>query len=193
MALQSRALRRRCEERSSTEVISAVAVRGGLRALHVAAAPGSWRDVTSDGRARSPRSRALRHAAICEEYRPSRRRSAPTSELMIPGPRNVGKPRLLILYRTGMFDDAIDGDGAPLHITPFFRTDLAAPWAAKGRSTWLKTRGRTFSPDLQLAYERAKLSWWRARGKVGVPDDVEEMHESVTACTLSSRPVFSAG
>ena len=40
--------------------------------------------------------------------------------------------------------------------------------------------GQRFSPDvrtcrrdLQLAYERAKLSSWRARRKVGVPDDVE--------------------
>lgn len=37
-----------------------------------------------------------------------------------------------ILYPTGMFDDTIDGNGAPMHITPFFRTDLAAPWGSEG-------------------------------------------------------------
>lgn len=36
------------------------------------------------------------------------------------------------LYPTGMFDDAVDGNGAPMHITPFFRTDLAAPWGSEG-------------------------------------------------------------
>jgi hypothetical protein len=35
-------------------------------------------------------------------------------------------------YPVGMFDDAIDGNGAPMHITPFFRTDLAAPWGSDG-------------------------------------------------------------
>ncbi len=36
------------------------------------------------------------------------------------------------LYPVGMFDDAPDGDGAPMHITPFFRPDLAAPWGSEG-------------------------------------------------------------
>ena len=36
------------------------------------------------------------------------------------------------LYPTGMFDDATDGNGAPMHITPFFRQDLAAPWGSEG-------------------------------------------------------------
>ena len=36
------------------------------------------------------------------------------------------------LYPIGMFDDAPDGNGAPMHITPFFRTDLAAPWGSEG-------------------------------------------------------------
>lgn len=36
------------------------------------------------------------------------------------------------LYPVGMFDDAPDGNGAPMHITPFFRTDLAAPWGSDG-------------------------------------------------------------
>ena len=37
-----------------------------------------------------------------------------------------------VLYPIGMFDDAADGNGAPMHITPFFRTDLAAPWGSDG-------------------------------------------------------------
>ena len=36
------------------------------------------------------------------------------------------------LYPTGMFDDSPDGNGAPMHIAPFFRTDLAAPWGSEG-------------------------------------------------------------
>jgi len=37
-----------------------------------------------------------------------------------------------ILYPVGMFDDAPDGDGAPMHTTPLFRADLAAPWGSEG-------------------------------------------------------------
>ncbi len=37
-----------------------------------------------------------------------------------------------VLYPVGMFDDAIDGNGAPMHITPMFRTDLAAPEGSDG-------------------------------------------------------------
>ncbi len=42
------------------------------------------------------------------------------------------------LYPVGMFDDAVDGNGAPMHITPFFRTDLAAPWGSEGSITLLQ-------------------------------------------------------
>ena len=35
-------------------------------------------------------------------------------------------------YPIGMFDDAPDGNGAPMHITPMFRADLAAPWGSEG-------------------------------------------------------------
>ena len=35
------------------------------------------------------------------------------------------------LYPIGMFDDAPDGNGAPMHITPFFRADLGAPWGSE--------------------------------------------------------------
>ncbi len=43
-----------------------------------------------------------------------------------------------VLYPVGMFDDAVDGNGAPMHITPFFRTDLAAPWGSEGSITLLQ-------------------------------------------------------
>ena len=43
-----------------------------------------------------------------------------------------------VLYPVGMFDDAIDGNGAPMHITPFFRSDLAAPWGSEGSITMLQ-------------------------------------------------------
>ncbi|HYP89545.1 MAG TPA: hypothetical protein VEQ59_15360 [Polyangiaceae bacterium] len=36
------------------------------------------------------------------------------------------------LYPIGTFDDAVDGNGAPMHITPMFRADLAAPWGSEG-------------------------------------------------------------
>ena len=35
-------------------------------------------------------------------------------------------------YPIGMFDDAFDGNGAPMHITPMFRADLSAPWGSEG-------------------------------------------------------------
>lgn len=35
-------------------------------------------------------------------------------------------------YPVGSFDDAPDGNGAPQHIVPFFRTDLAAPFGTPG-------------------------------------------------------------
>ncbi|MDQ3068661.1 MAG: hypothetical protein M3R55_02890 [Acidobacteriota bacterium] len=35
-------------------------------------------------------------------------------------------------YPVGMFDDGFDGNGAPMHITPMFRADLAAPWGSEG-------------------------------------------------------------
>ena len=34
-------------------------------------------------------------------------------------------------YPVGMFDDAFDGNGAPMHITPMFRADLSAPWGSE--------------------------------------------------------------
>jgi cytochrome c2 len=37
-----------------------------------------------------------------------------------------------VLYPVGMFDDQPDGNGAPVHITPFFRQDLAAPYGSEG-------------------------------------------------------------
>lgn len=35
-------------------------------------------------------------------------------------------------YPIGMFDDTFDGNGDPMHITPFFRQDLAAPFGSDG-------------------------------------------------------------
>jgi cytochrome c2 len=35
-------------------------------------------------------------------------------------------------YPVGMFDDSPDGNGDPMHITPFFRQDLAAPFGSEG-------------------------------------------------------------
>jgi cytochrome c2 len=35
-------------------------------------------------------------------------------------------------YPIGMFDDTVDGNGDPMHITPFFRQDLAAPFGSDG-------------------------------------------------------------
>ncbi len=35
-------------------------------------------------------------------------------------------------YPVGMFDDTVDGNGNPMHITPFFRQDLAAPYGSAG-------------------------------------------------------------
>ena len=35
-------------------------------------------------------------------------------------------------YPVGMFDDTFDGNGDPMHNSPLFRTDLAAPWGTGG-------------------------------------------------------------
>ena len=35
-------------------------------------------------------------------------------------------------YPVGMFDDSFDGNGDPIHISPFFRQDLAAPFGSGG-------------------------------------------------------------
>ncbi len=35
-------------------------------------------------------------------------------------------------YPIGMFDDQPDGTGAPMHITPMFRSDLSAPYGSEG-------------------------------------------------------------
>jgi mono/diheme cytochrome c family protein len=35
-------------------------------------------------------------------------------------------------YPVGMFDDSPDGNGDPMHITPLFRQDLAAPFGSEG-------------------------------------------------------------
>jgi cytochrome c2 len=46
-------------------------------------------------------------------------------------------------YPVGMFDDTVDGVGNPMHITPFFRTDLAAPWGSAGEFQFLDQFGNT--------------------------------------------------
>lgn len=40
-------------------------------------------------------------------------------------------------YPVGMFDDSPDGNGDPMHITPLFRQDLAAPFGSEGTFTKL--------------------------------------------------------
>lgn len=35
-------------------------------------------------------------------------------------------------YPVGMFDDSVDGNGDPMHTTPLFRQDLAAPYGSEG-------------------------------------------------------------
>ena len=35
-------------------------------------------------------------------------------------------------YPVGMFDDTVDGNGDPMHTTPLFRQDLAAPFGSEG-------------------------------------------------------------
>lgn len=35
-------------------------------------------------------------------------------------------------YPIGMFDDTVDGNGDPMHTTPLFRQDLAAPYGSEG-------------------------------------------------------------
>ena len=41
-------------------------------------------------------------------------------------------------YPVGMFDDSFDGNGNPMHNTPLFRQDLAAPYGSEGTFTKLE-------------------------------------------------------
>jgi cytochrome c2 len=46
-------------------------------------------------------------------------------------------------YPVGMFDDTFDGNGNPMHNTPLFRADLAAPWGSAGEFSKLDQFGNT--------------------------------------------------
>jgi len=46
-------------------------------------------------------------------------------------------------YPVGMFDDSPDGNGNPVHITPFFRQDLAAPYGSSGQNSDLNDFNNT--------------------------------------------------
>lgn len=49
------------------------------------------------------------------------------ADMYLTGSGSAGR-----FYPIGTFDDTGDGNGNPLHISPFFRTDLAAPWGTEG-------------------------------------------------------------
>lgn len=49
------------------------------------------------------------------------------ADMYLTGSGSAGR-----FYPVGTFDDTADGNGNPLHIAPFFRTDLAAPWGTEG-------------------------------------------------------------
>ena len=46
-------------------------------------------------------------------------------------------------YPVGMFDDSPDGNGNPVHIAPFFRQDLAAPYGSSGQNDKLNDFNNT--------------------------------------------------
>lgn len=46
-------------------------------------------------------------------------------------------------YPVGMFDDSPDGNGNPVHIQPFFRQDLAAPYGSSGQNSDLNDFNNT--------------------------------------------------
>ncbi len=52
-----------------------------------------------------------------------------------------------VLYPIGMFDDEADGNGAPVHNTPFFRTELSAPWGLRVGFTFCKTSQIMSTPN----------------------------------------------
>lgn len=49
------------------------------------------------------------------------------ADMYLTGSGSAGR-----FYPIGQFDDTGDGNGNPLHISPLFRTDLAAPWGTDG-------------------------------------------------------------
>ena len=52
----------------------------------------------------------------------------------------LGNPKY---YPVGMFDDSPDGNGNPVHIEPFFRQDLAAPYGSSGQNAKLNDFNNT--------------------------------------------------
>jgi cytochrome c2 len=67
-----------------------------------------------------------------------------TNPLILPAPTETEVDAYLndaTLYPVGMFDDAPDGNGAPVHITPMFRADLSAPWGSEGSIHMLQNFG----------------------------------------------------
>lgn len=84
-------------------------------------------------------------------------------------------------YPIGNFDDTPDGIGNPLHITPFFRTDLAAPWGSDGGVAMLDNFGNlvfnvAFDPTVLVTPEgRVLLSTLAGAAGVELADDYERI------------------
>jgi len=52
----------------------------------------------------------------------------------------------LAYYPAGVFGDCFDGNGDPMHNTPLFRQDLAAPFGSKGSIARLDNVSNLSSP-----------------------------------------------
>ena len=75
-------------------------------------------------------------------------------------------------WPTGMLDDTPDGFGNPVHITPFFRTDLSAPWGSQGQNNTLDDFNNT---AWTVVFELSNLTTPGGRkfvhGLAGAPGD----------------------
>lgn len=84
-------------------------------------------------------------------------------------------------YPTGMFDDTVDGNGNPMHNTPLFEGNLAAPWGTAGEFAKLDQFANTVYTGLldltTLTTAGAKTTLTKIAGAAGakLSDDYKAM------------------
>jgi mono/diheme cytochrome c family protein len=99
-------------------------------------------------------------------------------------------------YPVGMFDDTFDGNGNPMHNTPMFRADLAAPWGSAGEFSKLDQFANTVYTGLldptNLTTPGGQAFVHKVAGAAG--DAVVADYVSVLAATgVTGYPYVKAG
>ncbi len=98
-------------------------------------------------------------------------------------------------YPVGMFDDTVDGNGNPMHNTPLFAGDLAAPWGSAGELQKLDHFSNTVFTVLldmtDLLTPGGKAFLHKAAGPVG-DQLAADYAEVLTATGVPSGPFVKA-